>query len=89
MCGSEERTQTGSQGQPLSIASEGAFEPLVVSSVGLIEERTERDIKWWTKGIGKTGGGQLVARMSLMLQKFRGLHFFKVGGSGVLVSVSS
>lgn len=46
---------------------------LVASNGGLIDERTKGKMKKWTKGLGKVGGRQLAARLSLMLQRYRRL----------------
>lgn len=39
-------------------------------------------MKRWTKELGKVGGRQLVDRISLMLQRYRGLQKMKVEVSG-------
>lgn len=55
----------------------GAFKPLVVSNE-LVEEETEEKMNQRTKELGKVGGGQLMAKVSLALQRYMGLQKMEV-----------
>lgn len=57
-----EQGRRGCGGQGSAATSLGRFRPRVISSGGLIKDRTERKMKKWMKELGKVGGGQLVAR---------------------------